>query len=146
MNIDWEVLQPIFWQSLWETLQMVVVTLVVGGFFGLVIGVLLYTTRGGGILANRWVYTVLNVLVNFVRPIPFIIFIVAIGPLTLGVIGTTIGTKAAIFALIIAASFGGSSNRTWWRWIPAWWRPPRQWAPARCGSSPGCCCPRRSDR
>lgn len=40
MNIDWEVLQPIFWQSLWETLQMVVVTLVVGGFFGLVIGVL----------------------------------------------------------------------------------------------------------
>ncbi len=106
MNIDWEVLQPIFWQSLWETLQMVVVTLVVGGFFGLVIGVLLYTTRGGGILANRWVYTVLNVLVNFVRPIPFIIFIVAIGPLTLGVIGTTIGTKAAIFALIIAASFG----------------------------------------
>ena len=106
MNIDWAVLQPIFWQSLWETLQMVVVTLVVGGFFGLVIGVLLYTTRGGGILANRWVYTVLNVLVNFVRPIPFIIFIVAIGPLTLGVIGTTIGTKAAIFALIIAASFG----------------------------------------
>ena len=40
MNIDWAVLQPIFWQSLWETLQMVVVTLVVGGFFGLVIGVL----------------------------------------------------------------------------------------------------------
>lgn len=106
MTIDWEVLRPIFWQSLWETLQMVTVTLVLGGFFGLVLGVLLYTTRRGGILANRWIHTILNVLVNFVRPIPFIIFIVAIGPLTLGVIGTTIGTKAAIFALVIAATFG----------------------------------------
>jgi D-methionine transport system permease protein len=44
--------------------------------------------------------------VNFVRPIPFIIFIVAIGPLTLNVVGTTIGTRAAIFALVIAATFG----------------------------------------
>ncbi|MCV7193984.1 methionine ABC transporter permease [Mycolicibacterium brumae] len=106
MSTEWATLSPIFWQSTWETLQMVVVTLVVGGFFGLIVGVLLYTTRSGGILANRWVYTILNVLVNFIRPIPFIIFIVAIGPLTLNVIGTTIGTKAAIFALCIAATFG----------------------------------------
>ena len=106
MNIDWEVLRPIFWQSLWETLQMVTTTLVLGGCLGLVLGVLLYTTRRGGILANRWIHTILNVLVNFVRPIPFIIFIVAIGPLTLGVVGTTIGTRAAIFALVIAATFG----------------------------------------
>ncbi|BBZ68032.1 putative ABC-type transporter, permease component [Mycolicibacterium insubricum] len=106
MNTDWELLRPVFWESLWETLQMVVVTLVLGGFLGLVLGVLLYTTRSGSILANRWVYTVLNIGVNFVRPIPFIIFIVAIGPLTLGVVGTTIGTRAAIFALVIAATFG----------------------------------------
>lgn len=106
MNINWDVLKPIFWQSIWETLQMVITTLVVGGLFGLVLGVLLYTTRKGGVLENKWVYPILNVVVNFVRPIPFIIFIVAIGPLTLSVVGTTIGTKAAIFALIIAASFG----------------------------------------
>jgi D-methionine transport system permease protein len=106
MNINWDVLKPIFWESIWETLQMVVTTLVVGGFFGLVLGVLLYTTRKGGVLENKWIYPILNVIVNFVRPIPFIIFIVAIGPLTLSVVGTTIGTKAAIFALIIAASFG----------------------------------------
>jgi D-methionine transport system permease protein len=106
MNINWDVLKPIFWQSLWETLQMVITTLVLGGFFGLVIGVLLYTTRKGGVLENKWVYNLLNVIVNFVRPIPFIIFIVAIGPLTLKVVGTTIGTRAAIFALIIAATFG----------------------------------------
>jgi D-methionine transport system permease protein len=106
MNINWDVLKPIFWQSTWETLQMVVTTLVVGGFFGLILGVLLYTSRKGGVLENRWIYNILNVVVNFVRPIPFIIFIVAIGPLTLSAVGTTIGTKAAIFALIIAASFG----------------------------------------
>ena len=106
MNINWDVLRPIFWQSTWETLQMVITTLVVGGFFGLVLGVLLYTTRKGSVLENKWVYNLLNVIVNFVRPIPFIIFIVAIGPLTLSLVGTTIGTKAAIFALIIAATFG----------------------------------------
>ena len=106
MNIDWDVLRPIFWQSTWETLQMVITTLVVGGFFGLILGVLLYTTRKNGVLENKWVYNLLNVIVNFVRPIPFIIFIVAIGPLTLSLVGTTIGTKASIFALIIAATFG----------------------------------------
>ncbi len=106
MNINWEVLRPIFWESVWQTLQMVVTTLVLGGLFGLVLGVLLYTTRKGGILENTWVYTILNIIVNFVRPIPFIIFIVAIGPLTLSVVGTTIGTRAAIFALVIAATFG----------------------------------------
>lgn len=106
MNIDWNVLKPIFWQSLWETVQMVATTLVVGGFLGLVLGVLLYTTRRGGILENKWVHNLFNIIVNFVRPVPFIIFIVAIGPLTLSAVGTTIGTKAAIFALIIAATFG----------------------------------------
>ncbi|WP_431873794.1 ABC transporter permease subunit [Amycolatopsis sacchari] len=50
-----------------------------------------------GLLANRWVFTVLNVLVNIIRPIPFIIFITAIGPL---------GTTAATFALVVAATFG----------------------------------------
>lgn len=106
MNVDWNVLGPIFQDAIWQTLQMVVATLVLGGILGLVLGVLLYTTRKGGILENVWLYNILNVVVNFVRPIPFIIFIVAIGPLTLNVVGTTIGTEAAIFALVIAATFG----------------------------------------
>ena len=106
MNVDWETLRPIFWESVWQTLQMVVATLVIGGFLGLLLGLALYTTRRGGILENVWIYNILNVIVNFVRPIPFIIFIVAIGPLTLQVVGTTIGTTAAIFALVIAATFG----------------------------------------
>ena len=76
-----------------ETLVMVSLTILIGGIAGLV-------------LSNKFVYTILNILVNFVRPIPFIILIAAIGPLTRSVIGTTIGTEAAIFVMSIAATFG----------------------------------------
>ncbi|GAA3690188.1 MULTISPECIES: methionine ABC transporter permease [Yimella] len=105
-DTDWGVLSPILQESIWQTLLMVAVTVVVGGGLGLVLGVLLYTTRAGGILANRAVYTVLNLLVNIVRPIPFIIFITAVGPLTLNVMGTTVGTRAVLFPLALAATFG----------------------------------------
>lgn len=103
---DWDVLGPLLQESLLQTLLMVAVTVTVGGALGLVIGVLLVTTRGGGIMENRWLHTVLNVLVNIVRPIPFIIFITAVGPLTLQVMGTTVGTRAVLFPLALAATFG----------------------------------------
>jgi D-methionine transport system permease protein len=106
MNTDWTTLWPVFLTSIGQTLVMVTVTMVIGGFFGLVIGILLYTTRKGGLLQSGPAYTILNVSVNFVRPIPFIIFITAVGPLTLLAMGTTIGTAAAIFPLTLAASFG----------------------------------------
>ena len=47
----------------------------------------------------------MNILVNFIRPIPFIIMIAMFAPLTLMVVGTTIGRNAAIFVMIIAATF-----------------------------------------
>ncbi|MFT4148046.1 MAG: methionine ABC transporter permease [Micrococcaceae bacterium] len=103
---DWATLQPIYLQSIWQTLLMVLVTMIVGGFFGLILGIFLYSTRQGGLLAHRMGNTVLNIIVNIVRPIPFIIFLAAIGPLTLLVMGTTIGTTAVLFPLSVAASFG----------------------------------------
>ncbi|MEU9857792.1 methionine ABC transporter permease [Streptomyces sp. NPDC047974] len=106
MNTDWSILWPVFTESIGQTLWMVAVTMLAGGFLGLLLGILLYTTRRGGLLENRLVYTALNILVNFVRPIPFIVFITAIGPLTLQVVGTTIGTAAATFPLIVASTFG----------------------------------------
>ena len=92
-------LRPIYLQSIWETLFMALITLVIGGICGLVLGILLYATRRGGLLANKIVHTTLNVIVNIIRPIPFIIFMTAIAPLTLKVIGTTIGVRAATFPL-----------------------------------------------
>ncbi|RIQ30258.1 methionine ABC transporter permease [Jiangella rhizosphaerae] len=105
MNRDWSELSPILWESVRETLYIVGVTVGVGGLLGLVLGVLLYATRRGNLLENRVVFTVLNVAVNVVRPIPFIIFITAVGPVTLAVVGTTIGNDAVIFAMSIMATF-----------------------------------------
>ena len=108
MNRDWSVLLPILWESLGETLFMVSVTLLVGGFAGLVLGLALYTTRKGNLFSSGPAFAVLNLLVNIVRPIPFIIFITAIAPLTLAVVGTTIGTEAAIFPMALMATFATS--------------------------------------
>lgn len=103
---DWSTLWPVFVQSIGQTLWMVVATLVLGGVLGLALGVLLYTTRRGGLLENRALSAILNVVVNFIRPIPFIIFMTAIAPLTQLVLGTFLGTPAAIFPMTIAATFG----------------------------------------
>jgi D-methionine transport system permease protein len=99
---------PQYVQAIWDTLYIVVISLVASGVAGLVLGVALATTRSGGLLANRVAYTVLNDVVNIVRPIPFIIFVTAIDPLTILVVGTTIGPTAGAFALSIAAAFAVS--------------------------------------
>jgi D-methionine transport system permease protein len=105
VNADWTLLGPVLVQALGETLWAVSITMVLGGIFGFVIGTMLYTTRRGNILANATVYNVLNVLINIVRPIPFIVFIAFIQPVTLGLIGTSIGVPAIIVPMTIAASF-----------------------------------------
>lgn len=105
---DWDRMLPVLIESTGQTLYMVAVTLVVGGFFGLIMGLALYGTRRGNLFENRAVFSVLNLLVNIVRPIPFIIFITAIGPLTMQVVGKTIGTEAVIFPMSIMASFAFS--------------------------------------
>lgn len=103
---DWSRLSGRFEDAIWTTLYMVSITMVVGGLIGLALGILLYTTRPQGVLRNKPVFTILNILVNLVRPIPFIILVTAIGPVTRSVVGTTIGTDAAVFVMSIAASFG----------------------------------------
>lgn len=98
-------LQPEFWKAAFETLYMVAATLLFGGLGGLLLGLGLYTTRAGSLLPNKTVFVLLNIVINFFRPIPFIIFIAALMPLTRAVIGTGIGNNAAVFALSLAASF-----------------------------------------
>lgn len=88
------------------TLFLVAVAMVVGGIFGLIIGVFLYATRPGNILAQRTVFNVLNLLVNFFRPIPFIILLAALQPLARLTIGVGIGEPMAMFAMAFAATFG----------------------------------------
>lgn len=89
-----------------ETLVYLAFAITIGGLLGLIIGLLLTTTRKGGILQNAAVYWVLNVLVNFFRPIPFVLILFALQPLARMVTGTGIGGPALIFSLVVAASFG----------------------------------------
>lgn len=105
---DWSVLRPLLFQSVGQTLAMVLITLVVGGALGLLLGVVLYGTRPGGLFAQPVVYRVLDVAVNLIRPIPFIIFLAAMQPVTIAVVGTSIGTVAAIFPMIVMCTVATS--------------------------------------
>ena len=98
-------LMPEFWKAAGETLYIVGFTLFFGGLGGLLVGLGLYLTRAGSILANKPVFVVLNLFVNIVRPIPFIIFLAAAQPLARMVVGTGIGNNAIIFTISLAASF-----------------------------------------
>ncbi|MDR2930696.1 MAG: ABC transporter permease subunit [Propionibacteriaceae bacterium] len=103
---DW--LTQTFWTSLGQTLQMIGFTLIIGGGLGLLLGLTLFATRRGGLAENRIVYVILSVLVNIIRPIPFIIFMTAIRPLTMAVMGGYIGTIPAIFPMVIMCSMATS--------------------------------------
>ena len=74
-------------------------------FFGAIIGIglalTLVLTRPGGLTEQRTVYTVVNVIINIVRSVPFIILLVALIPFTRLVVGTSIGSQAALVPLII---------------------------------------------
>ncbi|MFT8319717.1 MAG: methionine ABC transporter permease [Bacillus sp. (in: firmicutes)] len=106
MKVDWTTFWMRIVESTGETILMVIMTLVFGSILGITIGLLIFVTRKGNILENKLVFQLLNILINIIRPIPFIIFLVAISPLTRTIVGTTIGTWAAIFPMTIAASFG----------------------------------------
>ena len=99
---------PVFREAIWQTFYIVAISVVAGGLLGLGLGLVLYATRPGSLLANRAVFIGVNILVNLVRPIPFVIFLTAIQPLMLVAIGTTIGTDAVTFALSLAAAFAVS--------------------------------------
>lgn len=91
------------WTATQETLLMVGAATVLAVLGGLPLGILLAATAPEGILENSWLNRVLGAAVNIGRSIPFIILMVAIIPFTRRVVGTSIGTTAAIVPLTIAA-------------------------------------------
>lgn len=96
-----EVSSEIILQSIWETLYMVSVGLFFGAILGFILGITLVVTRKGHILENKLIFGVVNPIVNIFRSIPFIILLVAIIPLTRLIVGTAIGTTAAIVPLVL---------------------------------------------
>jgi D-methionine transport system permease protein len=93
----------LLFDGLIETLVMVGISGGVGALFGIPLGVILILTDRGGILQNLGVNRTLGLVVNAARSTPFIILMVAVIPFTRLVVGTSIGTSAAIVPLTIAA-------------------------------------------
>ena len=84
-----------------ETLYMVFVSLIIGSIIGLILAVILVLINKDGIIRNNYVFAVVNTIVNVIRSVPFIILMVFILPLTKLLIGTRIGTTAALVPLVI---------------------------------------------
>lgn len=96
-----EVSTELILNALWETLYMVSISLFFGSILGVFLGILLVVTRKGHILDNKWIFSIVNPIVNIFRSIPFIILLVAIIPFTRLIVGTSIGTTAAIVPLVL---------------------------------------------
>jgi len=88
-------------RSIYETIYMVSVSLLIGTLIGVPLGILLVMTRSNGIKPNRGFFTILNGFINILRSVPFIILLVAITPLTRFIVGQTYGSTAAIVPLCV---------------------------------------------
>jgi D-methionine transport system permease protein len=97
-----EIAQLIAWSTL-DTLIMVGLSGLLGTLFGLPLGVFLATSRAGELFSAPTTNRILGLIVNATRSTPFIILVVAIVPLTRLIVGTSIGTRAAVVPLTIAA-------------------------------------------
>lgn len=89
--------------STFDTLIMVGLSGLLGTLFGLPLGVFLATSRAGELFSAPMTNRILGLIVNATRSTPFIILVVAIVPLTRLIVGTSIGTRAAVVPLTIAA-------------------------------------------
>jgi D-methionine transport system permease protein len=93
--------QDLYLHSLSQTVQMVGISLSIAVLLGFSLGVLLVVTRTGHLYENEKLNYVLNITVNTLRSMPFIILMVAIMPVTKIISGTTIGVRGAIFPLVV---------------------------------------------
>lgn len=91
-------------KSCCETLYMVLFSTFFAVIFGLPLGVLLSVIKPSGIMATPSLYRILSAIVNVVRSFPFIVLIFLLLPLSKLLIGTSIGSTAAIIPLVIAAT------------------------------------------
>ena len=113
-------MMPLLTKALGETVYMVLVSMIIASAVGIPLGVLLHVTAKGEILDASGVNRTVGAVVNAVRSVPFIILMVAIIPLTRLIVGSAIGTTAAMVPLVIASvPFIGRQVETSLREVPA---------------------------
>ena len=90
--------------AIWETFYVTVVSTALSLVLGLPLGVLLVAGEKNGVLPlPRWLMQVINVIINLLRSIPFLILMIMVFPLSRLLIGTAVGTTATIVPLVVAA-------------------------------------------
>ena len=90
--------------AIWETFYMTVLSTALALVLGLPLGVLLVAGEKGGVLPlPGWLLQVLNVIINLLRSVPFLILMIMVFPLSRLIIGTAVGTTATIVPLVVAA-------------------------------------------
>ncbi len=90
--------------AIWETLYVTILATFFAIVLGLPLGVLLVIGEKDGVFPlPAWFMQTLNVLINLLRSVPFLIMMILVFPLTRAIVGTVVGTVASIVPLVIAA-------------------------------------------
>lgn len=90
--------------GIWETIYMTLLSTIFAYVIGLPIGLILSVTGKNGIRPIAWLNRILDIIVNIFRSIPFIILMVAMLPVAKFIVGSSLGNKAMIVTLVIAAA------------------------------------------
>ncbi|OAA95100.1 methionine ABC transporter permease [Clostridium coskatii] len=105
MGIDFsDLIFKIIFPELLRTLQMVFLTTIYATILGFILAIILIVVCKDGLKSNKYIYGVLDTLINIIRSFPFIILMVTIIPFTRFIVGTSIGEKAAVVPLTITAA------------------------------------------
>ncbi|AOT01512.1 methionine ABC transporter permease [Exiguobacterium indicum] len=99
-NLDWDMV----WEATGSTVYMTAIAGVSTFVLGLIIGLLLYATNEELLFKNRAFYSILSLVVNVFRSIPFIILLILLIPFTTAIVGSFLGPTAALPALIFGAA------------------------------------------
>lgn len=90
--------------AIWLTLKITFISTLISYLFGIPLGVLLYGTAADSIFPNKPINSILGVVVNIIRSVPFIILLVMTQPIAKGIVGSKLGDNAFIVYLVIAAT------------------------------------------
>ena len=93
-----------FLKAVWETIYLTILSTLFAYVIGLPLGIILNITSKTGIKPIKWLNAILSFFVNIFRSIPFIILMVAVLPVSKLIVGTSLGNKAMIVTLVIAAA------------------------------------------
>lgn len=100
----WRIIEAEFLTSIWETVYVTILATAFAIVIGLPLGVLLVAGEKDGVLPlPKWLLQTLNVIINLLRSVPFLILMILVFPLTRLIVGTVVGTTASIVPLVIAA-------------------------------------------